>query len=64
LQDTDVAGALTRFAAQKGVTLVLVGRTHRSWWKRLRQGTVVERLLKASPGLDVLVVAPDDGGES
>lgn len=59
LQDADVAGALTRFAAQKGVTLVLVGRSHRTWLKRLRQGSVVDRLLKASSGLDVLVVASD-----
>jgi len=64
LQDTDVAGALTRFATQKGVTLVLVGRSHRSWWKRLRQGAVVDRLLKDPSGLDVLVVAPDDEGEA
>ncbi len=59
LQDADVASALTRFAAQKGVTLVLVGRSHRTWLKRLRQGSVVDRLLKASSGLDVLVVASD-----
>jgi two-component system sensor histidine kinase KdpD len=60
LQDADVAGALTRFAAQKGVTLMLVGRSHRSWWKRMREGSVVDRLLRQSAGLDVLVVASDD----
>lgn len=59
LQDTDVAAALARFARQKGVTLVLVGRSHRSWWTRMRQGTVVSRLLAEAPGLDVLVVASD-----
>jgi two-component system sensor histidine kinase KdpD len=64
LQDTDVAGAISRFASQKGVTLVLVGRSHRSWWKRLRQGAVVDRLLKNPTGLDVLVVAPGEEGES
>jgi two-component system sensor histidine kinase KdpD len=59
LQDPDVAGALTRFASQRGVTLVLVGRSHRTWLKRLRQGSVVDRLLKESSGLDVLVVSSD-----
>ena len=63
LQDTDVAGALTRFAAQKGATLVLVGRSRRSWWKRRRRGSVVDRLLKESSRLDVLVVSSDDEGE-
>jgi two-component system sensor histidine kinase KdpD len=64
LQDTDVPGALTRFAAMKGATLLVVGRSHRNWWKRMRQGSVVDQLLNNTLGLDVLVVSPDEGGEA
>ncbi|HEU4990853.1 MAG TPA: universal stress protein [Gemmatimonadaceae bacterium] len=63
LEGVDVAEALSRFAAERGVTLALVGETRRSRWYRLRRGSIVERLLARSPGLDVLVVsAADDSG--
>ena len=48
-----------RFAREKGVTLILVGQSRRSWWKRLRQGSVTHRLMKNTRGLDVLIVAFD-----
>ena len=60
LAGADVAAALTRFAAERGVTLAVIGATRRSRWYRLRRGAVVERLLAAGRGLDVLVVAPED----
>lgn len=61
LEGGDVAAALARFAAERGVTLAVVGATRRSRWYRLRRGSVVERLLADGRGLDVLVVAPEDG---
>ncbi|HUX33524.1 MAG TPA: universal stress protein [Gemmatimonadaceae bacterium] len=57
LEGDDVAAALSRFAAQRGVTLAIVGETRRSRWYRLRKGSIVERLLGASAGLDVMVVS-------
>ena len=57
LEGDDVAVALARFAAERGVTLAVVGATRRSRWYRLRRGSVVERLLAARSGLDVLVVS-------
>ena len=57
LEGTDVAEALARFAADRGVTLAVVGATRRSRWYRLRRGSVVERLIAARSGLDVLVVS-------
>jgi two-component system, OmpR family, sensor histidine kinase KdpD len=60
LEGSDVAAALARFAAERGVTLAVVGETRRSRWYRLRRGSVVERLLAASAGLDVMVVSAAD----
>jgi two-component system sensor histidine kinase KdpD len=58
LQGEDVAEALLRFAAERGVTLAMVGQTRRSRWYRFRRGSVVDRLLAGRGGLDVLVVSP------
>jgi two-component system, OmpR family, sensor histidine kinase KdpD len=60
LTGDDVALALSRFAAEQGVTLAIVGETRRSRWYRLRNGSVVDRLLANAPGLDVLVVSAVD----
>jgi two-component system, OmpR family, sensor histidine kinase KdpD len=63
LEGTDVVATLIRFAAENGVTLLIVGQSRRSWWQRLRHGSVVKRLVNNHQGLDVLVVSlarPDD----
>jgi two-component system sensor histidine kinase KdpD len=65
LEGEDVVEAIVRFAREKGVTLVLVGQSHRSVWKRLRHGSVTDRLMKNKRGLDVLVVSfAGEQGES
>src|SRR5215471_5775957 len=56
----DVAATLVRFAAERGVTLAIVGETRRSRWHRLRRGSIVDRLMEAHTGLDVLVVSADE----
>lgn len=64
LESEDVAGALCRFAREKGVTLVIVGRSQRSWWRHLIRGSVVDRLVNSTEGIDVLIVSLDrDKGE-
>ena len=60
LQDPDIAGALMRFAEMKGVTLLVVGQSHGTLWKRFRKGSVVQKLLNNTLGLDVLVVSSDE----
>jgi two-component system sensor histidine kinase KdpD len=57
LEGEDVAQAIIRFAREKGISLVVLGQTHRSWWRRFRQGSVAERILDNREGLDVMVVA-------
>ncbi|MEK7879609.1 MAG: universal stress protein, partial [candidate division NC10 bacterium] len=49
---------LCRFAEEKGVTLIIIGQSKRSWWKRLLGGSVVDRLIHNPLGIDVLVVSP------
>jgi two-component system sensor histidine kinase KdpD len=57
LVDRNVAAAILRFAREKGVSLVIVGQSTRSWWHRLRHGSVVDELVNNRNGLDVQVVA-------
>jgi two-component system sensor histidine kinase KdpD len=64
LEGTDVANALIRFAAERGVTLAIVGETRRSRWYRLRRGSIVDRLMGGHTGLDVLVVSGADDGDA
>ena len=59
LEGEDVAGTLCKFAVKKGVTLVIVGQSKRSKMHHLMKGSVVERLLRNTQGLDVLVVSFD-----
>ncbi len=41
LEAEDVAGALLRFAREKGVTLLIVGQSRLGWLRRLRRGPVM-----------------------
>ncbi|HTI63779.1 MAG TPA: universal stress protein [Gemmatimonadaceae bacterium] len=63
LEGQDVAATLVRFAKERGVTLAIVGETRRSRWYRFRRGSIVERLMAARDGLDVLVVSAADEPE-
>jgi two-component system, OmpR family, sensor histidine kinase KdpD len=60
IESADVAGAIARFATERGVTLVIVGQSRRSRWHQLMFGSVIERLIAGRRGLDVLVVSLDD----
>jgi two-component system, OmpR family, sensor histidine kinase KdpD len=61
LESADVADALVRFAREKGVSMIVVGRTHRSRMHRALRGSVLDRLMERAAGLDVLVVSFADG---
>jgi two-component system, OmpR family, sensor histidine kinase KdpD len=56
LVGVNIAEELTRFARERGVTLLIIGQSRRSQWHRIRHGSVVERLTHNGEGLDVLVV--------
>ena len=59
LEGDDVAETLCRFAERKGVTLLIIGQSKRSLMHHLLRGSVVDRLVNNTRGLDVLVVSFD-----
>jgi two-component system sensor histidine kinase KdpD len=60
LEGDDVVRAISRFARERRVSLLIVGKSTRTWWHRMRYGSVVDKLVQAADGLDVLVVSFDD----
>lgn len=58
--DEEVPKALIRVAQQKNVTQIVVGKSlSKSWWDRFRGGSLVDRLIADSGGIDVYVVQSD-----
>jgi two-component system sensor histidine kinase KdpD len=57
LEGEDVGREIIRFAREKGISLVVLGQTQRSWWHRLRRGSVMDRIIENGEGIDVMVVA-------
>jgi two-component system sensor histidine kinase KdpD len=56
LTGDNIAAAISKFAVEKGVTLVLIGQSQRSGLAHLFRRSVVDALVNNTVGLDVLVV--------
>jgi two-component system, OmpR family, sensor histidine kinase KdpD len=55
LSEPDAVGAILKFARQKGVTQIFIGHSMRSGgWRGLRS-SLIDRLIRAAEGIDVLV---------
>jgi two-component system, OmpR family, sensor histidine kinase KdpD len=52
----DVVDTLLAFAREHGVSLIVVGQSRGSFWRYIRRGSVVRRLVNNPGGLGVLVV--------
>jgi two-component system sensor histidine kinase KdpD len=52
----DVASTIRAFAEEYGIKIIVMGKSLRPWHRRLLGGSVLERLLRDSHGLDVLIV--------
>ena len=52
---SDVVSTIAAFVKEYAVTLILLGRTQRPWYSRWFGQSVLDRLLRALPGVDVLV---------
>jgi two-component system sensor histidine kinase KdpD len=63
LAGESVARELVRFAREQGVTLVLLGKSRRSWWSRLARRAPIDVLSRYGTGLDVLEIeiGPPEG---
>lgn len=59
--DVDVASALARVARQRNVTQILVGRPTRRWFSdALEGGTLLDRLVRDVPDVDVHAIRQDE----
>lgn len=54
---SDVPSTISAFVKEYGITHLMVGRSHRPWYRRWFGQSVLDRLLAAVPDVDVLVVA-------
>jgi two-component system sensor histidine kinase KdpD len=52
----DFPSAVAAFAREYGITHVVVGRSQRAWYRRLFGPSVLDHLVRALPGVDVVVV--------
>jgi two-component system sensor histidine kinase KdpD len=52
----DFAGAVADYVREYGITHVVVGRSQRPWYRRLVGPSPLDQLLRAVPGVDVVVV--------
>ncbi len=52
----DVISTIAAFVKEYGVTHIVIGRTRRPWYRRWLGQSVLDRLLRTIPGVDVLVV--------
>jgi len=64
LKSDDVVKALIDFAHDKGVTKVIIGRTHQPRWRRWLKGDVPARLVADATDLDIEILATDEREDS
>ncbi|RPI82520.1 MAG: histidine kinase, partial [Planctomycetaceae bacterium] len=51
----DVVRTIAAFAAEYGITHIVIGRSHRPWYRRWFGQPVLEGLLRAVPEIDVVI---------
>ena len=56
IKGPDLPSGVAAFVREYGITHVVVGRTRRPWYRRWLGPSAFDRLLRAVPGVDVLVV--------
>jgi two-component system, OmpR family, sensor histidine kinase KdpD len=52
----DVVSTIAAFVQEYGITHIIIGRSLQPWYRRIFVPSILERLLRAIPGVDVLVV--------
>jgi two-component system sensor histidine kinase KdpD len=61
LKAEDFAAAVADFAREYAVSVILVGRSRRPWYRRWFGRSPVDRLLTAVPDVDVLICGTQTG---
>ena len=52
----DVVSTILAFAREYAIKVIVMGKSHRPWHRRLLGGSILERLLRESDGTDVMIV--------
>jgi two-component system sensor histidine kinase KdpD len=52
----DVASTILAFAHEYEIRVIVMGRTHRPWLQRLVNRSILDRLLRRSVGIDIMIV--------
>ncbi|HVM96668.1 MAG TPA: universal stress protein, partial [Candidatus Acidoferrales bacterium] len=60
LQGKDPVAALLQFARLHHVGHIMIGRSHRPWWKQVLRGSFVTRMVQAAEEFDLHVIATED----
>lgn len=63
LKGSDVVNAMLEFAREKGVSKIIVGRTHQPFWRRWLQRDVPMRLLSEAREFDIEIVGDDEAAK-
>ena len=56
IKGSDVVSTIAAVVTEYGITHIIVGRTHRPWYRRLFGQSILDRLLNEIRGVDILVV--------
>jgi two-component system sensor histidine kinase KdpD len=52
----DVASTIAAFAHEYGIKVIVMGRSLQPWYRRLWGGSILDRLLELTDGIDVVIV--------
>ena len=58
----NVAGELYKFASQNGVTLVIFGKSRRSWLRRIHSRSPIDVFARVGSGIDVFEIETEGNG--
>jgi two-component system, OmpR family, sensor histidine kinase KdpD len=56
----DVAAAVLKYARERNVSKIVVGKTAQPWWKYFLKRNLVDRLIEQSGDIDIYVIRGDD----
>jgi two-component system sensor histidine kinase KdpD len=52
----DVASTIASFAHEYSIKIIIMGRSQQPWHRRILEGSILERLLRQTHGMDVMIV--------
>ncbi|HEX3149299.1 MAG TPA: universal stress protein [Gemmataceae bacterium] len=64
IKGPDLPTAAAGFVREYGITHIVVGRSLQPWYKRLFRRSPLDRILRATPGVDVLVTDTSTGAST